>query len=59
MLHIELCKEHFETMMFITNGKQLINKHDIMDCLEKFFYEQEINYIKSCDDELLCFSEVR
>lgn len=58
MLHIELNKEHFKTLMFITNGKQVVNKHDIMIYLENFFFEDEINYIKTSSHELLCFSEV-
>ena len=58
MLHIELNKEHFKTIMFITNGKQVFNKHDIMIYLENFFFEDEINYIKTSNHELLCFSQV-
>lgn len=58
MLHIELDKNNFETLMFITNGKQVVNKNDIMVYIENFFMKEEVNAIKSSNSQLLCFSEV-
>lgn len=58
MLHIELNKEHFKTLMFITNGKQVVNKNDIMVYLENFFTKEDVKAIKISNSQLLCFSEV-
>lgn len=58
MLHIELNKENFETLMFITNGKQVVNKNDIMVYIENFFTKEDVKAIKISNSELLCFSEV-
>lgn len=54
MLYIELKSEQFESLMYITNGQQFLQKNDVLVYLKNFFDEDTYEAIKSNDNEILC-----
>lgn len=56
MIYIELKSEQFESLMYITNGQQFLNKNDVLIdvYLKNFLDKDTYEAIKSNDNEILC-----